>query len=257
MTPFRGLILAAGRGTRLRPFTDARPKCLVSLGGRTLLDWQLDALRKADVHDIAVVVGYRAAQVRSRGGATFVNPAFATTNMVASLWCARAWIRAAPCIVSYGDIVFHPSIVSALVNASHSIAIAYDVAWRVLWEARFDQPEDDAESLRVVRGYVMDIGDPINDRAAVDGQYIGLLRFTPSGWRRVERGLRQLGERGIRRLDMTGLLARLIDAGIRVGAVAIAGRWCEVDSAQDIALYRAKLRNGPWLHDWRGADEHG
>lgn len=255
MIPFRGLILAAGRGTRLGPLTDRRPKCLVRLVGRTLLDWQLSALQKAGIKEIAIVTGYRAAQVASPRVATFLNPAFATTNMVASLWCARGWLRAAPCIVGYGDIVFHSGIVTALLRASPSIAIAYDVAWRALWEARFDRPEDDAESLRVRGSRVVEIGGRINDLAAVDGQYIGLLRFTPPGWRRVEQRLRQLDDGDLQRLDMTALLARLVDAGVRIGAVAIRGRWCEVDSPRDLALYRAKLRTRAWSHDWRGAEE--
>jgi choline kinase len=236
----------------MRPLTDTRPKCLVSLAGRALLDWQLAALRAAAIRDVAIVVGYRGAQVRRSGVATFSNPAFAVSNMVGSLWRARAWMRDAPCIVSYGDIVYHPSIVRTLAATSHAIAIAYDAAWRALWDARFDHPEDDAESLRVVGGTVTAIGDPIDDLEAVDGQYFGLLRFTPSGWRRVERCLIALGEKAIRRLEMTELLAHLVRAGVTVGAVPIAGRWCEVDSIRDLTLYAAKLRDhGGWSHDWR------
>ena len=63
----------------------------------------------------------------------------------------------------------------------------------------------------------------------VDGQYLGLLRFTPSGWRTVERCLVRLGENAIQRLEMTELLAHLIHAGTRVGAVPISGRWWRVN----------------------------
>jgi len=56
----RVIILAAGQGTRLRPFTDDRPKCLVELHGRPLLHRQLDVLRAAGLNDIALVGGYRA-----------------------------------------------------------------------------------------------------------------------------------------------------------------------------------------------------
>ncbi len=214
------------------------------LGGRTLLDWELGALRDAAIHEVAIVVGYRGAQVRPRGVATFENPAFAVSNMVASLWHARTWLRDAPCIVSYGDIVYHPRIVRALAVTPYAIAIAYDVAWRALWEACFDHPEDDAESLRVGGGRIVTIGDPLNDLEAVDGQYLGLLRFTPRGWRRIERRLLTLGKDAIRSLEMTELLAHLVRAGTEIGAVAISGGWCEVDSVRDLTVYAAKLR-GP------------
>jgi len=250
----RGLILAAGRGTRLRPLTNTRPKCLVPLGGHALLDWQLGAMHDAAIDRVAVVVGYRGAQVQRKGVATITNQAFAVSNMVASLWQARAWLREAPCIVSYGDIVYHPNIVRTLAATRHPIAIAYDVAWRALWEARFDRLEDDAESLRVADGRVVAVGDPIDDLEAVDGQYLGLLRFTPSGWGIVERCLLTLGEETIRRLEMTDLLARLVRTGTTVGAVPISGRWCEVDSVRDLTVYAAKLRGrAEWSHDWRVA----
>jgi len=141
----------------------------VALEGRPLLDWQLTALRDAAIDQVAIVVGYRGAQVRRAGVITITNPAFAVSNMVASLWRARAWLRAAPCVVSYGDIVYHSSIVRRADEHPHAIAIAYDLAWRVLWEARFDRPEDDAESLRVAGDQIVAIGDPINDLEMVDG----------------------------------------------------------------------------------------
>ena len=86
----RAIILAAGEGTRLRPHTLDRPKCLVPLAGRPLLAWQADALRRAGVSDITVVTGYRADQVAALGFATVHNDRFRETNMVASLMCARA-----------------------------------------------------------------------------------------------------------------------------------------------------------------------
>src|ERR1044071_3517735 len=83
------VILAAGEGTRLRPHTLDRPKCLVPLAGRPLLAWQTDALRAAGVDDIVVVTGYRADQIRALGYRTVFNPRYEKTNMVASLMCAR------------------------------------------------------------------------------------------------------------------------------------------------------------------------
>ena len=89
----RAIILAAGEGTRLRPHTLDRPKCLVPLAGRPLLAWQADALRRAGVDDITVVTGYRADQVATLGFATVHNDRFRETNMVASAMCARGAAR--------------------------------------------------------------------------------------------------------------------------------------------------------------------
>ncbi len=82
------LILAAGRGTRLRPHTDHVPKCLVELAGKSLLARQWQALRYAGVDDIHVITGYRGSDIEALGYPTVHNPSYATTNMVATLFCA-------------------------------------------------------------------------------------------------------------------------------------------------------------------------
>ncbi|MFZ9450262.1 MAG: NTP transferase domain-containing protein, partial [Alphaproteobacteria bacterium] len=63
----RAIILAAGRGSRMRQLTDERPKCLVPLRGRPLLEWQLEALRGAGIREIGIVTGYRREMLASRG----------------------------------------------------------------------------------------------------------------------------------------------------------------------------------------------
>jgi choline kinase len=248
----RALIVAAGRGTRLRPLTDDRPKCLVRLGGRSLLAWQLGALRHVGITEIAVVLGWRRARVRARGVQRFVNPDWRRTTMVASLLAARAWLARGPCVVAYGDVVFHPAIVRRLARAAADLAISYDVAWRALWDARFTRAEDDGESLRVARGRVVEIGRPLAGDREPDGQFMGLLRVTPRGVARLARGAGSAD----RRLDTTALLDALVAAGGDVAAVPVRGRWCEIDSIRDLTLYERRLASGrPWLHDWRWRED--
>src|SRR3954452_2556106 len=110
----RGIILGAGRGSRMRGLTAEQPKCLTVLAGRTLLDWQIDALKQAGIAQIAVVRGYRAEMLQGPALTTFDNPRWSETNMVMSLVCAAEWLRDDTCIVSYSDIVYKPEIVAAL-----------------------------------------------------------------------------------------------------------------------------------------------
>lgn len=251
----RALILAAGRGSRLRPLTDDRPKCLVRLGGRALLDWQLASLRAAGITRIAVVAGWRAERVRRPGLVRFVNRSWRRTAMVASLLAARRWLASEPCVVAYGDVVCHPAVIRRLAAASGDVAIAYDTAFRSLWRARFVRPEDDAESLRIGGGRVLAIGERVADVAACDGQFMGLVRLTPRGFASVARFVSRRSPAAVAALQTTGLLGALVARGIEVAAVPVRGRWCEVDTVDDLALYERRLANGRrWLHDWR---EHG
>jgi mannose-1-phosphate guanylyltransferase len=71
----KAFLLAAGLGTRLRPITDTTPKCLVEIGGRSLLDIWLDALAKAGVHEVLVNTHHLAAEVEAHVAGRTTTPA--------------------------------------------------------------------------------------------------------------------------------------------------------------------------------------
>lgn len=116
----RALLLSAGRGSRLGALTQDRPKCLLEFGGRTVLDWQIDALQAAGVCDIVVVVGFGAARVERHlapraGVTTFYNPFFQVADNLASLWLARAAMDR-DFIILNGDTLIAPELVRTLLR---------------------------------------------------------------------------------------------------------------------------------------------
>lgn len=239
----KAIILAAGRGSRMRQLTDDRPKCLVTLRGTCLLDRQLAALRAAGMTEIGIVTGYRrellAAHVQEQGVAEFHNPRWAQTNMVSSLEAADAWLAAEPCIVSYSDIFYEPTAVEALMLSPASLAVTYDPHWLRLWQARFADPLSDAETFCLrPDGTLAEIGNKPQTVAQVEGQYMGLLRFTPAGWAEVRRIRAAMAEAERDRAHMTGTLQAVICEGrVPVHAVPYEQPWGEIDSADDLAVH--------------------
>src|SRR6266508_3520018 len=116
----RAIILAAGRGSRLGPLGDGRPKCLVELSGKPLIVRQVAALRGGGVTEIGVVRGYRADMIRLPGVIYFENPRWSETNMVSSLCAAAQWLRNGPVIVSYADIFYRRELVRSHCAAAQS-----------------------------------------------------------------------------------------------------------------------------------------
>lgn len=242
----RAIILAAGRGSRMGPLGDCRPKCLVELEGRPLLERQIAALRRGGVNEIGVVRGYRAEMLNFPGLSYFDNERWAQTNMVMSLAAAAAWLRTGPVIVSYADIFYRGELVRALANTSGALIISYDRAWRALWTRRFADPLADAETFRIsASGELLEIGGKTARIEDIQGQYMGLLKFTPSAWGAVEALLESLDQPIRDRLDMTGLLRRLLAAqAIPIGTIGTDGQWGEIDNAGDVALYQKMLSEG-------------
>jgi choline kinase len=232
----KGIILAAGRGSRMASLTENQPKCFAQLKGRSLIEWQLLALQLAGIQDIAIVTGYQSHCFRYDLN-YFFNENWSTSNMVTSLVTASSWLQKGTCIVSYSDIVYSSDVVRSLQVSTGDIVISYDPNWFDLWQLRFLQPLDDAESFRVSNSRLLEIGAHVDSLERVDGQYMGLLKITSNGWRQISHYLTTLSDFEQRQLDMTGLLQQLLNQGAIINAVPIKDRWFEVDSASDLACY--------------------
>ena len=98
----KAIILAAGEGSRLRPYTLDRPKCLVEVDGRSLLDRQLDVLTLGNINPIMLIGGYRAEMLPREGIELRINSLYAETNMVWTLFCEETDL-VGDLIVSYKD----------------------------------------------------------------------------------------------------------------------------------------------------------
>lgn len=247
----RALILAAGRGSRLGRHTENRPKCLVELVGRPLIDYQIAAMRGAGIEKIAVVRGYRRDMLAGIADAVFDNPRWADTGIVASLLAATAWLQAGPCIVSYSDIVYGTASLIDLLNSRAEIAVAYDPDWLALWQARFANPLSDAETFRLAPdGTLAEIGRRAASLSEIQGQYIGLITLAPAGFAHIKSLVRELGA-SAGSLDMTSILNALIGRGVRISVISTRGPWIEIDSESDLALAER------WAHDGRLVFENG
>ena len=242
----KAIILAAGRGSRMKDLTDEQPKCLVELRGMTLLDWQLKALHEAGISEIAIVTGYMRELLSNRGLVEFHNPRWAETNMVSSLAYAQEWLLAEPCMVSYSDIFYEASAVESLMTSAAHLAVTYDPHWLKLWEKRFGDPLLDAETFRLnLDKTLAEIGNKPKSVHEVQGQYMGLLRFTPEGWAEVLRVRASLTPNECDQIHMTGTLQRVIEASrIAIAAIPYELAWGEVDSAEDLLAYQEAGASG-------------
>jgi choline kinase len=207
------------------------------------------ALRRGGVDEIGVVRGYRAEMIDFPGLACFTNERWAETNMVMSLAAAAPWLRSGPVIVSYADIFYRSELVRGLADAPGPLAISYDRAWRRLWTRRFTDPLADAETFRIgAAGELLEIGGKTTRVDDIEGQYMGLLKFTPPAWSAVEALLGTLDAAIRDRLDMTGLLHRLlVGNSLPITTFGTDGQWGEIDNPADVAVYENMVRDGELL----------
>ena len=123
-----GVILAAGMAKRLRPLTDERPKCLLKVGERTLLQRTVDAMLAAGINELVVVTGYRANMIRDfltemypKLTIHFIdNPDYAHNNNIFSLWLTRPYTDGRDFLLMDSDILCDPAIIPTVINVGDS-----------------------------------------------------------------------------------------------------------------------------------------
>ena len=251
----RAIILAAGQGTRLRPLTNNKPKCLVLLQGKTFLERQVNVLKRAGVKDLLVVGGYREDLIKEAGFNCMVNPKYESTNMVETLFSAKEKMLDST-IVSYGDIIFEKNVLESLINSPNDISVIVDKQWKKLWGKRFQDPLSDAESLIIEDGCIVEIGQKVNSYEKICGQYIGLMKFQGSGIDLIKRHYEEAKNQantGTNPLNaslpfeksyLTDFLYSLIRGGATIKAVPVNNGWLEIDTLSDLDLYEFLYKKG-------------
>jgi len=226
----QGLILAAGRGSRLGDYGKGTPKCLLEVGRRRLIEHQLEAFAEAGVAPVAIVVGYCADEVREVVGIRaeyIVNPRWESTNSMYSFWLAREWIRG-PVVVANCDVLFHPKILERVLAAKGD-AFAYDSGVPASPEHMSVQLDD--------TGHLIEMSKELSAEAAA-GENVGLLHFTAETARAIADEAGRLIDAG-KQTTWLAAAVRNVAQTRRVRGVDIDGLpWGEIDSAYDLAHVR-------------------
>jgi len=239
----KAIILAAGKGTRLGPYTKNLPKGLLPFQGQTLIEHQVELYRQCGVERIILVCGYREDQYSIPGTIKYINPRYDQTNMVESLMAAREELTG-EVFISYGDIVFEEKILQSALRCKKNIGVTVDTKWERYWMARFGTTTVDTESLIIgPNGQLVEIGQPQPSPEKIHGRYVGLLKFSSQGvntllkvynkaqgqyWGKPWQTAKTF-EHGY----MTDLLQEIIDSGEPVYPILVENGWLEFDTTTD------------------------
>jgi len=234
------ILLVAGEGKRLRPYTLDRPKCMVEIGGVSLIDRQLAVLKSEGLTDIVMIGGYKADMLKREGIKLKINSRYYETNMVWTLFSAEDELEG-DVIVSYGDIVYSSEILHSLLESNADIAITIDKEWESYWRARNEDPLDDAETLKLREdGTISEIGQKPKSLDEIEGQYMGLMKFSTKGLKQIKEIFHtavndgKLLGKNVENAYMTDLLQAVINSGQEINAIPVYGGWIEVDTVDDL-----------------------
>ena len=230
------ILLVAGEGKRLRPYTLDRPKCMVEIDGARLIDRQLSVLQSEGLDNIVMIGGYKSYMLEEYDIKLKINPRYNETNMVWTLFSAKEELTG-DVIVSYGDIVYSKKILRKLLKSSADISVVIDMKWEAYWRQRSDNLMDDAETLKIrPDGTIGEIGRKPNSIHEIEGQYIGLMKFSSLGVEHIKKVFSMMKENGemVEECYMTDLLQRAINYGVKIMPVFTYDKWIEIDTVDDL-----------------------
>ncbi len=242
----KAIIIAAGMSSRLMELTDDKPKCMLDIGGRTILQRQIETFNQCGIDEIIVIRGYKKEVINYTGVKYIYNQNYRRNNILESLMYAESDMDG-EFVVTYSDILFRRSVVEKLLESKDDISIVVDTGWKARYKNRFQHPIEEAEKVTVNNNKVTEIGKTINPNKT-HGEFIGLAKFSKNGAgilkTNYKRAAKQFGKAqfhaapSIEKAYLTDMLQEMANQGCAIANIDIKGQWIEIDTLEDITEAR-------------------
>ena len=223
------IIIAAGSGKRISNKIRNTPKALIEINNKTIIQYQIDALKKMNIDKIIVITG----------------PNYEKHDILGSLIEARDYIKN-DVLVLYSDIIFEPKIIGDVLDSKSNISIAVDMNWEEKYQNRTEHPTTEAENVLLdERKNIFQIRKNIQGESNRIGEFLGILKFSAEGAKIFVEKYDELMRKNIGEFHeastifkayITDMLQELIDSKINIEPVFISGKWCEIDTMQDLKI---------------------
>lgn len=232
------LVLAASRGKELGDLTASKPKAMICISGKPILQRLVEDLAEQGVKDITVVAGYKPQAIKIPGINIITNPKYANSRDLASLGFVLNRIGENT-IITYGDVIVRRYIIRNLLEAEYPLNIVVDsnISHKLARGVKGDyvqcsEPDDlrlSSSQVRLVR-----ILDGTKDDK-INGQWIGMLKANLEGRLWIEEAFKQLKKgKAFLKYSITDLLNRIVAGGHAVNVIYTSGHWLDVNSLGDI-----------------------
>lgn len=238
----KAIIIAAGQGSRLSPVTDDKPKCLLEVKGKTIMQRQLEVLKQCGINDIVVVRGYKGEMLDYQGIRYCENTNYKNNNILRSLFYAESEMDS-EFIFSYSDIIFEQAILEKLLQSEADISLVIDVDWLVHYQHRYQHPVGEAELVMVENNRITKIGKDAVKPIEAYGEFIGLARFSKLGAEILRSNYQRVVTKyhgkpfhqaaSVEKAYLTDMIQELTDTGCVISNVDIRGGWIEIDTQED------------------------
>ena len=237
----RAIFLAASRGAELKELTEDKPKVLIDINGKPLIEQSINHFYEHDIKDISIVRGYKKEAFKLQNIKYFDNDNFETTSELSSLFLAKKEI-VDHTVISYGDILYRKYILSRLLEEKGDITIVVDAALK----DRAPGYEGDFVNCSRAHNHTLFSAEnaelkgikfgKASDNKEAQGEWIGLIKTNKVGSDVLSKTLTELSnDSGFSKMKLPDLMNKLLEKKVKINVMYIDGHWLDVDNYADVS----------------------
>jgi phosphoenolpyruvate phosphomutase len=236
----RAIFLAASRGAELKELTEDKPKVLIDINGKPLIEQSIDTFYSHDIKDITFVTGYKSEAFKFQNIKYVKNEAYESTSELSSLLLAQKQILD-NCVISYGDILYRKYILTRLLEEKGDITIVVDAAI----EGRSTDYTGDFvmcsrahsnkfnEAAAELKGITF---GRTGDKKEAHGEWIGLIKSNKNGSAAIQKALNELSAKpDFNKMKLPDLMNHLLASNVKINVLYIDGHWMDIDTYADVS----------------------
>ena len=239
----KAIIIAAGSGKRISKDVKDLPKSLLTVNGEPIIAYQIQTLKQVGINNIIVITGIHDEKFEIGNVHYIKDHYYNEHDILGSLMEAKGFLKN-DVLVLYSDIIFESKILRQILDSKGDISIAIDMDWEKMYEGRTEHPKSEAENVQLNKAKkIIKIKKNIKNENNDVGEFLGIIKFSSYG---SEIFIKQYEElikthvgtfqqsSSILKAYLTDMIQELVDSQIDIEPVIISGKWCEIDTMQDL-----------------------
>jgi phosphoenolpyruvate phosphomutase len=236
------IIIAAGSGKRISNDVKNIPKSMVRINGQPIIEYQLSVLNKAGINEIYVITGPHSKKFNIKNVTYVKDEKYEKHDILGSLMEAKIFFGK-DTLILYSDIIFDSKIIKKILNSKDDISIAVDMNWEQNYEGRTKHLKSEAENVELNNEQIIRVKKNIKNINNNVGEFLGIIKFANKGSELFVKKYEELLKnnnglfheaQSFGKAYVTDMIQELIDSNIKIKPILISGKWCEIDTMQDL-----------------------
>ena len=237
------IIIAAGSATRLGKLTEGKPKGLLEINGKSIIQRQIELFKKYNINDIIIITGPH--KEFGISNVTYVEDTnYENHDVLGSLMAASNFLNG-EVLTCYSDVLFNEEILKQILNFNGEIGIPIDLDWEKNYLDRIQHPKSEADNVILNQKTILKIKKNISlcNSNEVIGEFLGPVIFSENGSKIFVEAYKKLrnthngsfhNSLSLKKAYLTDMIQELIDNNIKIDPIIIRGKWCEIDTMEDL-----------------------